>query len=183
MEAPEESVCPAKCARVASPCTWLEFGITPKGLHCGPKSPSIVVVHIHGAWLPGSAENPDGRRRIARQLEKMNEKAFSIIVIAELRGGYTDVPPTGITLEIQQDLTRLGYSIGRSDSTWIGGWRLYSPRAVRAGLYRSYIPRSIYSQIASPNARVPSLAEIEEVEERELSAEDVIDPCAKLRAD
>jgi hypothetical protein len=113
----------------------------------------------------------------------MNEQVLSIIVIAELRGGVTEVPPSGINLEIQQDLTRLGYSIGRSDSTWIGGWRLYSARAVRAGLYRSYVPRSIYSQVASPDTRVPSLAEIEDMEESELSAKDLIDVCAKLRAD
>ena len=48
---------------------------------------------------------------------------------------------------------------------------MFSPRAVRAGLYRDYTPQSIYTQVASPDVRVPSLDEIEDINEAELPEE------------
>lgn len=103
----------------------------------------------------------------------MNEAAISLMAIAEMRhNGYVEVPPSEVTPEIYDDLIQCGYSIGRSENLWVGGWCVYSPRAVRAGYYRAYIPQSIHTQVASPGVRVPSLEEIEDISEAE-PAEDL----------
>ncbi len=92
----------------------------------------------------------------------MNKTAISLMVIADMRhDSYTDAPPTAITPEIHDELVRCGYAVARSDHLWVKGWRLWAPRAVRAGLYRPHIPRSIYIQVASPEARVSTLDELE----------------------
>ena len=104
----------------------------------------------------------------------MNEAAISLMAIAEARhNGYVEVPPSGVTSEIYGELILCGYSVGRSENMWVGGWCVYSPRAVRAGLYRDYIPQSIHTQVASPGVRVPSLDEIEEISDAEFPAEDL----------
>ena len=104
----------------------------------------------------------------------MLEAAIALMVIAETRqNGYVDVPPSEITLEIYEELIKCGLSLSRSDAIWIDGWRVHSPRAVRAGLYREYIPKSIHTRIASPDVRVPSLEEIEDITQTELPAGDL----------
>ena len=104
----------------------------------------------------------------------MNEEAIALMAIAETRlKGYVEVPPLGITAEIYDVLILCGYSVGRSENLWIGGWCLYSPRAVRAGFYRAYTPQSSFTRIASPDVRVPRVDEIEEISEAELPAEDL----------
>ena len=104
----------------------------------------------------------------------MNEAAISLMAIAETRhNGYVEVPPSGVTPEIYDELILCGYSVGRSENLWVGGWCVYSPRAVRAGLYRDYIPQSTHTQVASPGVRVPSLDEIEDISDAELPAEDL----------
>jgi hypothetical protein len=104
----------------------------------------------------------------------MNKTAISLMAIAETRkNGYVEVPPSGVTPEIYEDLILCGYSIGRSEHLWVEGWCVYSPRAVRAGLYRAYKPQSRYTRVASPDVRVPSLDEIEDISEAEIPAEDL----------
>jgi hypothetical protein len=98
----------------------------------------------------------------------VNEEAISIMVIAHMDSdGYTDVPWPLITPEIEQILLTYRFAVGRSDSLWVDGWRVYFPRAVRAGLYRSYIPPSNFTRVASPGVRIPAIDEIEDVEESE----------------
>lgn len=104
----------------------------------------------------------------------MNEVAISLMVLANVRrNGYVDVPPSGITPEIYDELILSGYSVGRSDRLWMDGWCVYSPRAVRAGLFRAHIPQSIYTRVASLGVRVPYLEEIEEISEADLPVEDL----------
>jgi hypothetical protein len=104
----------------------------------------------------------------------MLEATISLMAIAETRhNGYVDVPPSEITPEIYEELIKCRHSLSRSDALWMDGWRLYSPRAVRAGLYRAYTPQSIYTRIASPGVRIPSIDEIEDIGEAELPAEDL----------
>lgn len=111
---------------------------------------------------------------IGRRRATMNETAISLMAIAETRrNGYVEVPPSGVTPEVYDELILCGYSIGRSENLWKGGWCVFSPRAVRAGLYRDYTPQSIYTQDASPDVRVPSLEEIEDISEAEPPAEDL----------
>lgn len=105
----------------------------------------------------------------------MNEKAFSIMVIAHMDpSGYTDVPPPLITPEIENSLLEYGYAVSKSDAIWIDGWRVFSPRAVRAGHYRSYIPPSNFTRVASSGVRIPAIDEIETVEGSELLIEVLI---------
>lgn len=104
----------------------------------------------------------------------MLEATMCLMAIADMRpNGYVDVPPSGVTPEIYDELAQCGAAVGRSENLWIDGWRVYSPRAVRAGLYRVYVPRSIHTRVASPGVRVPSLDEIEDVTQAELTAEDL----------
>ena len=104
----------------------------------------------------------------------MLEATICILAIADLRTyGYVDLPPSAVTPEILDELIQCGAAVGRSESLWIDGWRVYSPRAVRAGLYRDYIPQSTHTQVASPGVRVPSLDEIEDISDAELPAEDL----------
>ena len=104
----------------------------------------------------------------------MLEAAIALMSIAETRGnGYVDVPPSEITLEIYEELIKCGLSLSRSDALWMDGWRLYSPRAVRAGFYREYIPKSIHTRMVSPDIRVPSIEEIEDMAHAEFSAEEL----------
>jgi hypothetical protein len=114
----------------------------------------------------------------------MLEAAIALMAIAETRrNGYVDVPPSGITPEIFEELTMCGHSLSRSDALWMDGLRLHSPRAVRAGLYREYTPQSIYTRIASPGVRVPNLDEIEDITQAELPAEDLNGMRDKLSMD
>jgi hypothetical protein len=104
----------------------------------------------------------------------MLEAAIALMAIAETRhNGYVDVPPSEITLEIYEELIKCGLSLSRSDALWMNGWRVYSVRAMRSGLYREYIPKSIHTRIASPDVRVPSLEEIEDITQTEFPAEDL----------
>ncbi len=105
----------------------------------------------------------------------MNEEAISIMVIAHMDSdGYTDVPPPLITPEIEQSLVEYGYAVSKSDAIWVNGRRVFSPRAVRAGLYRSYIPPSNFTRVASPGVRIPAINEIEEIDGSELLIEVLI---------
>lgn len=114
----------------------------------------------------------------------MNEEAISIMVIAYMDSdGYTDVPPPLITPEIEQTLLTHGFAVGKSDRLWIDGWRVYSPRAVRAGLYQSYIPPSNFTCVASPEVRIPSIEEIEVIEGSESLIEILIRMRGKPRGD
>lgn len=104
----------------------------------------------------------------------MNEAAICLMVIAETRhDGYVEAPASAVTPEICDELIQCGYSVGRSENLWLGGWCVYSPRAVRAGLYRDYIPQSIHTRVESPGVRVPSLDEIEGISDAEIPAEDL----------
>ncbi len=108
----------------------------------------------------------------------MNEEAISIMVIAHMDSdGYTDVPPPLITPEIEQSLLEHGYAVAKSDATWVNGWRVFSPRAVRAGHYRSYIPPSNFTRVASPGVRIPAIDEIEGVE----GSESIIEVLLRMR--
>jgi hypothetical protein len=60
---------------------------------------------------------------------------------------------------------------------------VYSPRAVRAGLYRVYVPRSIYTRVASAGVRIPTLEEIEDINQAEFPAEDLNAMREKSRMD
>jgi hypothetical protein len=114
----------------------------------------------------------------------MNEAAISLMAIAEMRhNGYVDVPPSEMTAEIYEELVKGGHSLSRSDALWMDGWRVYSPRAVRAGLYREYIPQSMHTRVASPDVRVPSFDEIEHITQAELSTEDLSGTRDKSRMD
>jgi hypothetical protein len=114
----------------------------------------------------------------------MLEAAIALMAIAETRhSGYVDVPPSEITLEIFEELVKCGLVLSRSDALWMDGWRVYSSRAVRAGLYREYTPQSIHTRIASPEVRVPSLDEIEDIAQSESSVEDLNGIRSKLRMD
>jgi hypothetical protein len=105
----------------------------------------------------------------------MNEEAISIMAIAHMNSdGYTDVPPTLITPEIEQSLLEHGYAVAKSDAIWVNGWRVFSARAVRAGLYRDYIPPSNFTRVASPGVRIPAIDEIEEIDGSELLIEVLI---------
>lgn len=109
---------------------------------------------------------------IGRGRAIMNETAISLMAIAETRrNGYVEVPPSGVTPKVYDELILCGYGIGRSENLWRGGWCVFSPRAVRAGLYRDYTPQSIYTQVTSPDVRVPSLDETEDINEAELPEE------------
>jgi hypothetical protein len=95
----------------------------------------------------------------------LNEEAICIMVIAHMHSdGYTDVPPPLITPEIEQSLLEHGFAVAKSDARWVNGWRIFSTRAIRAGLYRSYIPPSNFTCVASPDVRIPAIDEIEGVE-------------------
>ena len=105
----------------------------------------------------------------------MNEEAISIMIIAHMdSNGYTDVPPPLITPEIEQSLLEYGYGVSKSDAIWVDGWRVFSPRAVRSGHYRPYIPPSNFTRVASPGVRIPAVDEIEKVEGSELLIEVLI---------
>jgi hypothetical protein len=104
----------------------------------------------------------------------MLEATICLMAIADLRTyGYVDAPPSAVTPEILDELIQCGAAVGRSENLWIDGWRVYSPRAVRAGLFRVYVPRSIHTRVASPGVRVPSLDEIEDVTQAEFAPEDL----------
>ena len=104
----------------------------------------------------------------------MLETTICLMAIAAMRtNGYVDVPPSAVTPEMLDELVQCGVAVGRSENLWIDGWRVYSPRAVRAGLYRVYVPRSIHTRIESPGVRVPSLDEIEDVTQADLAPEDL----------
>jgi hypothetical protein len=114
----------------------------------------------------------------------MLEATICILAIADLRShGYADVPPSAVTPEIFDELLQCGAAVGRSESLWIDGWRVYSPRAVRAGLYRVYVPRSIYTRVASAGVRIPTLEEIEDINQAEFPAEDLNAMREKSRMD
>lgn len=114
----------------------------------------------------------------------MHEAAISLMAVADMwPNGYVDVPPSEITPEIYEDLIKCGHGVSRSDARWMDGWRVYSPRAVRAGLYRVYVPLSIHTRVASPGVHVPSLDEIEEITQAELPAEDLCGMREKSRMD
>ncbi|MFP5237664.1 MAG: hypothetical protein ACLGSD_17350 [Acidobacteriota bacterium] len=99
----------------------------------------------------------------------MLETAISLLAIADMRRhGYVEVPPSAVDPDVYLDLVRCGAAVGRSDYLWIDGWRVYSPRAVGAGLYRPYVPHSLHTRLASPGVRVPCLEEIEEIAQFEL---------------
>ena len=101
----------------------------------------------------------------------MLEATICILAIADLRTyGYVDLPPSAVTPEILDELIQCGAAVGRSESLWIDGWRVYSPRAVRAGLYRVYVPRSIYTRVASAGVRIPTL---DDIDQAEFTAEDL----------
>ena len=104
----------------------------------------------------------------------MREAAISLMAIAETRHeGYVDVPPSELTSEIYEELIKCGHAVSRSDHLWMDGWRVYSPRAVRAGFYKACIPQSLYTRIASRGVRIPDLAEIEDMQETEVPGEDL----------
>lgn len=108
----------------------------------------------------------------------MNEEAISIMVIAHMDSdGYTDVPPPLITPEIAQSILEHGFAISESDAVWVNGWRVFSPRAVRAGLYRSYIPPSNFTRVATPGVRIPKINEIEDID----GSERLIEVLIKMR--
>lgn len=114
----------------------------------------------------------------------MLEATICLMAIAARRTySYVDVPPSAVTPEILDELVQCGAAVGRSESLWIDGWRVYSPRAVRAGLYRVYVPRSIHTRVASPGVRVPSLDEIEHITQAEHAAEDLNGMREKSRMD
>jgi hypothetical protein len=114
----------------------------------------------------------------------MHEAAISLMAIAETRHkGYVDVPPSELTPEVYEDLIKCGHAVSRSDHLWMDGWRVYSPRAVRAGFYRACVPQSIYTRIASPDVRIPDLAEIEDMQEAEVTAENLNGMREKLHMD
>jgi hypothetical protein len=114
----------------------------------------------------------------------VNEEAISIMVIAHIDSDdYTDVPPPLITPEIEQSLLEYGFPVSKSDAIWVDGWRVYSPRAVRAGLYQSYIPPSNFTRVASPEVRIPSIEEIEGIEGPESLIEILIRMRGKPRGD
>lgn len=96
------------------------------------------------------------------------------MAIADMRTyGYVDVPPSAVTSEILDELVQCGAAVGRSENLWIDGWRVYSPRALRARLYRVYVPRSIYTRVASAGVHIPTLEEIEDLSQAECPAEDL----------
>ena len=114
----------------------------------------------------------------------MLEAAIALMAIAETRhNGYVDVPPSEITLEIYEELIKCGLSLSRSDAIWMDGWRVHSSRAVHAGLYREYIPKSIHTRIASPDVHVPNLDEIEDIAQANFTAEDLKGMRDKSRMD
>lgn len=124
----------------------------------------------------GGAHNPEHRRYIGCRRITMLEAAISLMAIADMRQtGYVEVPPSGLTPEIYEELILSGHAVGRSDYLWMDGWRVYSPRAIRAGLYQAYVPHSIYTRIASSDARIPEIHELEAVPQAELPAND-LDP-------
>lgn len=128
--------------------------------------------------MPGGHIASDGPLQIITNGEIVNEEAISIMVIAHMNSdGYTDVPPPLITPEIEQSLLEYGFPVSKSDAIWVDGWRVYSPRAVRAGLYQSYIPPSNFTRVASPGVRIPAIDEIEGVE----GSESLIEVLIKMR--
>lgn len=103
----------------------------------------------------------------------MLETTICLMAIADMRiFGYVDVPPSVVTPEILDELVQCGAAVGRSENLWIDGWRVYSPRALRSGLYRVYVPRSIYTRVASAGVRIPTLDEIEDINQAESPAEE-----------
>jgi hypothetical protein len=128
--------------------------------------------------MPGGRIPYDGLLGIINNGEIVNKEAISIMVIAHMDSdGYTDVPPPLITPEIEQSLLENGFPVSESDAIWVNGWRVFSPRAVRAGLYQSYIPPSAFTRVASPGVRVPAIDEIEGVE----GSESLIEVLIKMR--
>ena len=94
----------------------------------------------------------------------MLEATVCLISIAEIRhNGFVDTPPSAVTPEIRHELIQCGLAVSRSDHLWVDGWRVYSSRALRAGLYRDYVPQSTYTRVASLGVRVPTLDEIEDI--------------------
>jgi hypothetical protein len=104
----------------------------------------------------------------------MLEETISLIAMAEIRhNGYVDAPPSGVTAEIRDELILCGLAVSRSDHLWVDGWRIYSSRALRAGLYREYVPQSTFTRVASVGVRVPTLDEIENITQAELPTDDL----------
>jgi len=104
----------------------------------------------------------------------MLETTICLMAIADLRiFGYVDVPPSAITPEVLNELIQCGAAVGRSENLWIDGWRVYSPRALRAGMYRVYVPRSIYTRVATAGVRIPTLDKIEDINQGGLSSQDL----------
>lgn len=129
-------------------------------------------------WLPPEL-GVGARGETVKYGAIMNEQALSLMVIAHMeRDGYTDVPPPLITPELEQILLEHGFLVSISDGTWVDGRRLFSPRAVRAGHYRSYIPPSNFTRVAPPGVRIPAIDEIENIDG---SSELLIEALLKMR--
>jgi hypothetical protein len=87
---------------------------------------------------------------------EMHHAVFNLIAVVERsEHGYADVPPGSINPDIESDLAELGYAVALSDRLWLGGYRVHSPESILFGNYRSYVPPSNFTCIASRSARVP----------------------------
>lgn len=54
----------------------------------------------------------------------MLEATICLMAIADMRpNGHVDVPPSGVTPEIYDELVQCGAAVGRSENLWIDGWR------------------------------------------------------------
>jgi hypothetical protein len=80
------------------------------------------------------------------------------LIAAAERGdgyGYADIPPGSVSEETEGELAALGYAIGDSERLWRGGLRIYTPESIAAGNFRLHVPRSVFTCVASEQARVP----------------------------
>lgn len=139
--------------------------------HNGRAMLSMVPTASSAALTTPKPERPP---ILGRGWSSMQETAISLMAIAETRkNGYVDVPPSELSPEVYEELIRCGHCVSRSDALWKEGWRVYSPRAVRAGFFEPHISRSIYTRIASPEDRVPTLAVVEAMRQTEIADDEV----------
>jgi hypothetical protein len=86
----------------------------------------------------------------------MHRAVVNLIAVAERsEHGYADVPPGAVTDETESELAAFGYACAKSDRLWFGGSRVHTPESIQFGNYRSYVPPSIFTSVASPSAHVP----------------------------
>jgi len=92
----------------------------------------------------------------------MNRKVLNLIAAAERdERGYADVPPGSINDETESELAALGYACAKSDHLWFGGNRLHTPESIQFVNYRSYVPPSIFTCLASQFAHVPDAGDFD----------------------